>query len=186
MCEKSSWKVVFALSRGHLIKLYLYYSMYKNLYYCVLLYLQKHWLTWICFSSSEKHKLPLFCKRLIDVLVSLWTWASLAWWHTPWVAAVWRQRQEDLWGLRLVWSTERVPGWPGLHAVSNQSVNGCYGGALCMLCSGHHWPIVETLVSFGFLLSGATVQLIFSFTLAPTVLWEGTQSCACVLGIFGG
>jgi len=36
------------------------------------------------------------------------------WWHTPLILALGRQRQGDL-SLYPPWSTERVPGQPGLH-----------------------------------------------------------------------
>jgi hypothetical protein len=37
------------------------------------------------------------------------------WWHMPLVPALRRQRQVALWDSRPAWSTERVPGQPGLH-----------------------------------------------------------------------
>ena len=37
------------------------------------------------------------------------------WWHTPVIPALWEAEAGGFFSSRLAWSTERVPGQPGLH-----------------------------------------------------------------------
>jgi hypothetical protein len=57
---------------------------------------------WTTCSIHSKHK-------------DLWRCVKRPWWHTPLIPAFRRQRQEDFWVRGQPWSTEWVPGQPGLH-----------------------------------------------------------------------
>jgi hypothetical protein len=50
----------------------------------------------------------------LDLLTNTSVFLSCVWWPTPLIPALGRQMREDL----LVWSTEGVPGDPGLHKKS--------------------------------------------------------------------